>query len=357
MLKYTNEEVADLIVERIKYKIADYYPEFKKTETTFKRRPIEIRDWSFIFSVDVIDNHIHKLKTIFTKIPKTNRNAQSLSEIVNDEEAKKQTYREYITLKKLNASHSNASTLKVIRPLDCFDDLGALILEGFSERNLYVQIRANRKKSQTEQFQDILFRCGRWLAKVHKTRKMENNNKPIKERFLQSLRHYQYPICQTPKLYQRIHVIADKYVNRHENKFHFSKVIDGFEIRNILIGDREAGVMDLREKKGFLHDDIARFIISIKIVYWGTFWFILKRQPDPFYIKAFLKGYRSVLDLSDSFMQLFLLKEMLHQYSNAYSSLSDKQFSTYIQKVVEKIYVDRFYQYEIKKILTQMEHS
>ena len=357
MRKCTDEKIVQLIIEKVKSKITDYYPDFKKVKIFLKLKYSEIRDWSIIFCIDILDNNNNIVKTIYVKIPKQARKIQSVYSVLGNKEVHERAYGEYITLKRLTTSYSDSSTLLVIRPLDFLDDLNAVVLEGFSGKNIYLLLQSNFKKLTKIQLQNLLYYCGKWLAKVHKDWKIVSRGDIAKEKFCQTLKHYRYPINQMPKIYRKMNMVIEAYANRYKNDFNYSKMLDGFEIRNILIGDQGAGIIDLYEKEGFPYDDVARFIISIKIIYWGTLWFIFKRQPDSLFIESFLNGYCSILSIPHPFIHLFLLKEILRQYSNAYLSLSDKKLASYIKRVIGKVYIDRFYQSEIKKIIRIMEHQ
>jgi len=130
--------------------------------------------------------------------------------------------------------------------------------------------------------------------------------------------------------------------------------LKGLDIRNILI-DRSYRITLLdpgRMKKAYREEDIARFLMTWRILYWGTGWFALALEPDAAAETAFLDGYQESMGrpLSNCLHRFFLLKEILKHWRIAYIALSLKHWPHVINRLVAVHYIDRFFERQLAKL-------
>jgi ubiquinone/menaquinone biosynthesis C-methylase UbiE len=356
-----NQRSVASIVDEIERRIIHYYPDLDASQVRIRSHSFEIRRWSFISAIDILSTKDQeKLQTIYIKIPKTNRMEEAIANNVKNKASKKLAIQEYSTLRLLYDNHSNSSTLQVVRPLDYLEECNAILTEEFGGDLLYRICRGetNRLSLQEEHFEDIFFRCGKWLADFQRDQVYDTEVELNQDKFQEELSLYLFPILGKPRLYNSVKGIVDSYVGRYGSELRFSEfMLDGFEIRNILVNeDQKLAVFDLSCLPGFLYNDLARFITSVKIINWGTRKFIYQTPlKSSAYIDAFLRGFYSTMKIVKPVLDLFLLKEWLRQYALAYLSIEGKSYPTMLKKMIQKIYIDPFFQREIKKTVKQME--
>jgi hypothetical protein len=103
------------------------------------------------------------------------------------------------------------------------------------------------------------------------------------------------------------------------------KGIKGFELRNIRVGPDKIWLFD----PGRLRDeppeaDIARFLVSIRICAWGTPYFPIPLKTQ-FLERAFLAGYGRIRLVDHEILRLFVLREILWNWREAWDVVAVKQ--------------------------------
>ena len=130
--------------------------------------------------------------------------------------------------------------------------------------------------------------------------------------------------------------------------------LKGIDVRNVLIDNNDhIKLLDPgRMKKACREDDIVRFLMTWRILYWGTAWFALGMEPDVAGETAFLEGYQESMSLlpSNCLLNFFMLKEILKHWHTAYIALSLKNWSRVIKRFVAVHYIDRFFELQLSKL-------
>ena len=134
----------------------------------------------------------------------------------------------------------------------------------------------------------------------------------------------------------------------------YTTTLKGLDVRNVLI-DRDSRITLLdpgRMKRALREDDIARFLMTWRILYWGTGWFALGMEPDAAAENAFLKSYHEVMALpsSSELQDWFMLKEILKHWITAYIALSLKSWPPIIKRLVAAHYIDGFFELQLSKL-------
>ena len=126
--------------------------------------------------------------------------------------------------------------------------------------------------------------------------------------------------------------------------------LKGIDIRNVLI-DRQDRLYLLdpgRLKITYREADLARFIMTYRILYWGSKLLLLVREPDPKSEAAFLGSYYSHSQPScPQLIDFFLLKEQLKHWYTALDSLQRRPWPSPLKRIVAMVYVNPFYTRQI----------
>ena len=123
--------------------------------------------------------------------------------------------------------------------------------------------------------------------------------------------------------------------------------LKGIDIRNVFLdGDGHIVMFDPgRMKRAYREEDLARFLMTWRILYWGSGWFALGIRPDPVSEEVFLDCYYDVMGKpSDKLLDFFMFKEILKNWHIAYVALSLKAWPRHINSLVARYYIDRFFE-------------
>ena len=124
----------------------------------------------------------------------------------------------------------------------------------------------------------------------------------------------------------------------------------GIDIRNALIDEQDRlYLLDPgRTKITYRESDLARFIMTYRILYWGSKLLLLVREPDLKAEAAFLEFYYSHSEPAcPQLLNFFLLKEQLKHWHTALNSLQFRPWPSLLKYIVTKVYVNPFYSRQI----------
>jgi hypothetical protein len=141
-----------------------------------------------------------------------------------------------------------------------------------------------------------------------------------------------------------------------EYKTSIVKNIKGIDVRQILFNEKfQYCVMDPGKiTKNFIEVDLARFIVTCRILYWGTFGILLKLKPNRRYEKNFMNGYKSSVSLSKEALKIMIIKELFKHWKIAHISLERKKWPKLFKLLLRKLYVDSFYKHLISNELQKL---
>lgn len=136
--------------------------------------------------------------------------------------------------------------------------------------------------------------------------------------------------------------------------------LKGIDIRNVLI-DPSQGINLLdpgKIKPNHPEADVARFLMTYRILYWGSLLLLPFRQPDPKAEGAFLRAYcSSGKGLEPKILAVFLLKEQLKHWHTALCSVEKRSWPDLLKRVVVSIYVNPFYSRQVAKQVILIKES
>jgi hypothetical protein len=132
----------------------------------------------------------------------------------------------------------------------------------------------------------------------------------------------------------------------------FVPTLKGIDLRNVLVGpgDRLFLLDPGRTKPALREADVARFLLTYRVLYWGSRRLFLLREPDPEAETAFLRSYyREAGSFSPELLAAQLLKEQLKHWVTALDSLRRRGWPTGLVRLAVALYVTPFYSSQIRR--------
>lgn len=129
--------------------------------------------------------------------------------------------------------------------------------------------------------------------------------------------------------------------------------LKGIDIRNVL-EDRSGStwLLDPGKIKCTAREaDLARFLLTWRILFWGTPWFAFGARPHPAVEGAFVAAYWQDQPHARRAMYAYELKETLKHWLTALDSLAIKMWPRPITSAACRGYIDPFYRHQVERLL------
>ena len=312
--------------------------------------PLAINNFSFTFSVDVFTSGGQR--NVFVKIPKVDMRGSMPSILPITFEDRELAQEEESSLKQLGQKW-DADDLEVrwVNLYWVMSEYNAIITDRiFADEAFAVFRRFDLRRrigirQDGQRLQRSMARLGAALGRFHYA-----NSRPVVFRLaeeLPKLEFYCREITATtgnvlPKrVLWKLKSMGDMEVAGIE-----VPTLKGIDIRNVLIDkqDRLYLLDPGRIKITHREADVARFVMTYRILYWGSKLLPLVQEPDPKAEAAFLESYYSHGHSScHQLSSFFLLKEQLKHWHTALHSLQQRPWPSQLKRIVAKVYVNPFY--------------
>lgn len=314
--------------------------------------PWQILDFSSIFSINW--GLGAKQQGVFVKIPTVALRKRQVGLIIPED--RKFAKAEYDSLTRLSQAWKAADLgVSFIKPLAFLSSYNAIVTQRAYGRDFFKPFRCQdlrrRFKGQaaTDQVQAGLNRLGQALSRYHQVGReaglfeVEATGQKIQGYLarLQELGVDRRLLSRVGEALEGLRgLMAPTYL---------ADTIKGLDVRNILI-DSEGRLALLdpgKLKRDYQEVDLARFLVTCRLLYWGSLWFFLRFTPHRVYEQSFLQGYygerRPTWVLS-----LFTIKELLKHWLMAHVALGLHRWPQPLKGMVKRTYIDPFYRQEIK---------
>lgn len=320
--------------------------------------PLEINDFSVCFWLEKRGDE--RGRGYYVKIPKMDlhkkeaRNICPLSQA--DRALGKNEYDSLSSLAKLDLPDSLA--VAFVKPVAYLADDNAIVTERVAGRPILASFRrcALRKRidprGQADFMDDCLDRLGKTVRFYHRASEKRMATVPY-------------------ETFRKI----DKYLVRLQSRGRERKFLDqldrvlkamgaptggagaaltlkGLDIRNILAdGNGRCFILDPgKSKVDFPEADLARFIVTCRIIFWGTPLLFLRLSPGYQYEKRFLDGYYGdEIPHQSRLLGLLIIKELLKHWYLANVALDLKTWPGLIKMILRKTYIDPFYKEQLRR--------
>ena len=343
-------ELSKLVAEKITRKLFD--------PKSVIISPLQTNYFSFVFSMDIKTEN-ESLK-IFVKIPKEDLRAKGKTILPISEGDRKMAQAEAESLRRLE-SEWKGDELKVhwVKLYGEIPEYNALITKavtGLEAFNVFRRWDSRRRYGNLSDYNRLISAMGRLgaaLGRFHKiSAKPVNFNTDI---LIHKMIRYCSEIENHP-LGTKIKSVIDDINKFGGQEFSAIKVptLKGIDIRNILI-DEEDNLFVLdpgRIKLACREADLSRFLMTYRILYWGSIKFILGLKPDLKGENAFLNNYyKNSSAPSVRLLHMFFVKEQLKHWHTALESLEMRSYPAMIKRLIAGIYVNPYY---VCQILTEL---
>jgi hypothetical protein len=346
------------VYESLKWLVADQFllgDNISQAKITYG--PMEINDFSVCFWVNVNCDSGHK--GLYVKIPKTSiierkvakRTIMPLSD--NDRIFAQDEYRSLVHLSKIWKSDD----IKVgfVKPLKFFKEYNAIVTGRISAGHIFRLFRKQDVKKKlhinknNDLVHDALLRIGMALSRFHQRSFMKGvftSDKAVlkMERYCLELRSFGTDLKFNKWLLNKVRALKG-YVTSTQ----MTQTLKGLDLRNVFIN--EDGTLFLvdpgRMKEDYQEADLARFMITCRILYWGGMLFFFRVTPHRSYEESFIQGYYGFKKRSNKLLDILVIKELLKQWRWAYVNIEFKHWPEFLKYILKKTYVDPFYKREI----------
>lgn len=120
----------------------------------------------------------------------------------------------------------------------------------------------------------------------------------------------------------------------------------GLDIRNILIDkSNKIYVLDPGKiKLEYAESNLARFITTLLIIFWGSFYFFIGFKTHKYYLDFLIKGFLSKnTKINPIIFDSELKKETIKHWELAIRALENKKWNKFVSSFIKSFYIDKFY--------------
>jgi len=328
-----------------------------------RRGLLEVNDFSVCFGIDV--HGASKYTGIFVKIPKANLVFKKKKTIMPlTDEDRKFAEAEYNSLTHLvQYWQSEDIKINIIKPLGYLKDFNAIVTERVYGEDFFKLFRKvdilNKfyNNGSNNHVHNSLFNLGMALSRFHKTSLKECVIRI--DEISKNIERY----CSQLKFFGVSHNFLDSVIEifcrfqRYSAPTHLTNTLKGLDIRNLIID--KTGKLFLLDpgklKKYYKEADLARFMITCRILYWGSSLFFLRISPEHTYEKSFAEGYYNNNEKSEAtLLKLFLIKELFKHWHMAHTALHLKSWPFILKRFLKYAYIDPFYKKQIGSELSNL---
>jgi len=157
------------------------------------------------------------------------------------------------------------------------------------------------------------------------------------------------------KLMERIGIILPT-IRSVKLRSSYTKTLKGLDIRNIFVNkDGDLFLLDPgKMKEDWCEMDLARFLVTCRILYWGSLIFFLRLSPEKVYEEQFIEAYYADRKIPKELLHLCMIKELLKHWNMAYVVLSLKSWPDNVKALIKRFYIDPFYKKQISMEMEQL---
>lgn len=323
--------------------------------------PLAVNYFSFVFPIEVTTGQ--RLQKVFVKVPKENLRRYSNTILPVSAADRRMAESELDSLRTLGEQwRTDDLAVSWVHLRAGIPDYNAIVTDAVEGnealsvfRSLDLRRRFGRRKDR-DRLRTAMTRLGAALGRFHSI-----NSKAAAFRVDQAipkLERYCQEIdasVRNPVLKQIIQTL--RKIGRKEIAAVEVLTLKGIDIRNVLMGEQDRlFLLDPgRLKYGCREADLARFIVTYRILYWGSTLFLLGLSPDVKAEQAFFEAYYSNAGpATPQLLSFFLIKEQIKHWHTALDSLRLRTWPTPVKRVVAAIYVNRYYTNQVTKELERV---
>jgi hypothetical protein len=292
-------------------------------------------------------------KQVYVKIPKVifyEKEKENLTSF--SAEDVKLAEDEYKSLSYLSRHWDGFDTdVKFVTPLGFVEEFNAIITERVMARHFFRQYRKTDlsrrllSHAPSDPVLEGMSRLGTALAQFHK--RSQDVVVCDTDTILEKMQGYLLKLRNSGVDGAYLDDIARRLVGLRKVKFTSRSVVNlkGLDIRQVFL-DQDNGLHLLdpgKMKDGYREVDLARFIVTCKILYWGSSAILFHVTPSAKYEKSFLTAYRQSNGISEMALGVLIVKEVLKHWIMAHTSMEKREWPWAYKMLLNKVYVNSFY--------------
>ena len=326
--------------------------------------PLEVNQFSICFRLSLTETDDYR--ELYVKIPKwdmykeTNRCIMPLTTADKCFAAD-----EYRSLRLMETEWQGAElSVRFAKPVCFLRSYNAIVTERFQGEDFFALYRlwdhhgrGFRKGNGGDPVHAAMQRIGSALGKFH-----SSGQKPAKfdsSGFIKKIKFYVKKLQQHGCRVNVLNDIESSIASMGEIAIDVftGNTFKGIDVRNILMNKESGDICMLdpgKIKTNFLEADLARFVLTCRILYWGSYCFLARVSPHPSYEDCFLHAYEKERQKNPFLFSIFLMKEYFKHWLMAHNVIALKRWPLAVRKLVAATYVDPFYRSSIQKELINL---
>ena len=322
-----------------------------RDEMQFSVGPLSSNYYSFTFSMKI--NASNKVHDVFVKVPKEYMRGSTLRILPITSKDRQMAKEEELSLRFLDRNWNNKE-LDVcwVKLLGVIPEYNAIVTQRIFANEAFVVYRNWELRRRLgfytygNKLQQSMSKIGSALGGFHKSN-AEKHIFYISD-LLPKIKLYCKQISNNTSSKILKDVIQDlELLKNTEFESYQVKTLKGIDIRNILIdSDNTLYILDPGKIKiTYREADLARFLTTYRILFWGSLVLPIVKFPDYKAEKLFLESYYSNSFIPEpQVLNFFLLKEQLKHWDTALDSLQKLKWPPFVKRIIKKLYVDSFYE-------------
>ena len=232
---------------------------------------------------------------------------------------------------------------------------GSLLFEEFRRHDLLKKY----KKPNNDLVMNGLYNFGKSLKLFHEKSSLSSTFK-IKD-VINKFDNYFIFLKSSGVSSKYLKSFFDIFIQFTDHNYHTltSNNLKGIDIRQIFITNSQSlYVIDPGKlSQGYIEIDLARFVVTCRIIYWGTLRAFFHHAPHVSFEEKFLNGYFGAGYLKSKTLNILILKEFFKQWQVVHSALSRRNWPFFIKYFIKKLYIDPFYKWQIARGLSELINS
>ena len=354
-----DREIYDGLLSSVEATLAAYGQRHRITECG----PIEVNCFSICFWATL--RGPTGVKKVYVKVPKVifyDKERETLGPLSREDIRLAED--EYESLVYLSRHWDGAdASVTFVKPLAFIREFNAIITERVIAKHFFRQYRNSdlsrrlRAPGRTDPVPEAMSRLGETLARFHK--KSGGRVLGDAERIMEKMQGYVLEL--------RGYGVDSAFLDDIEGRlnrwkdFSFTSQramnLKGLDVRQVFINEHN-GLYLLDPGKlndGYREVDLARFVVTCRILYWGSAAILFRISPHTRYEASFLEAYARVNGISEEALGILIVKEFLKHWRMAHVSLSRRRWPRTQEFLLKKLYLDPFYKRQLSVELSKWE--
>lgn len=304
--------------------------------------PVRLDYWSLTFLLRCSGSDADR--SFFVKIPKSQALASS-PEGALDEQSRSLGRAEFETQRGLWA-FAQTHGLTAVRPLAYLDRSNAILTNFVPSEALEKICRQAMLRSwrhSDDPALGALMATGAWLRKFHDAQEATAQDLELEVKS-EALRRFE-DLSDRSAAPGLVRALRDQLraVPIEPGSWRTVASLPEFQVRNIMVGADGIYPVDTDEPRPRPAEaDLARFVISLHMLFWGSPLFLVRPRANRQLVQWFLDGYGRPDFGSTGLDRWLLVSEWLRQWQDAYFVLDRiKTYREPLRSLVGRIYIDR----------------